>query len=146
MQKETVLSRELLDLVSVAKRLVRQEFKSESGAGLPTLTQFRILHRIKNGVQHVGQLAEAFGISQPATSIMVNTLVQEGLLKRVPHPTDRRQIELHLTTKANAHLETGYRRAFATIDGKLSSLSAAKKKAIAKQLRELTDLLAMAEG
>jgi DNA-binding MarR family transcriptional regulator len=93
------------------------------------------------GTCHVGKLAESFGISQPATSIMVNTLVKQGLLKRVPHPTDRRQIELQLTSKAIHLLNTGHKRTFAKLEKKFASLSGAKKKALATQLRELSLLL-----
>ncbi len=141
MELKATLSRDLVDLATVLTRIVKQEFKAEAGANAPTLTQFRMLHKIKSGVCHVGKLSEAFGISQPATSIMVNTMVKEGLLKRVPHPKDRRQIELHLTSKATTYLETIYKRAFAKVDERLSALSVTKKKAIAKQICEVSRLL-----
>jgi DNA-binding MarR family transcriptional regulator len=141
MEKDASLSRALLDLVSAVKRILRQEFNVEADTKAPTFTQFRILHKIKNGVCHVGKLSEAFGISQPATSIMVNTMVKEGLLKRVPHPTDRRQIELRLTPKATAKLNTGFQRAFSKIEEKLSPLSATKKSEITRQILELSHLL-----
>jgi DNA-binding MarR family transcriptional regulator len=147
MELEAILSRDLLDLVSVLKTIVRREFvKGEAGAKTPTLTQLRMLHKIKKGVCHVGKLSETFGISQPATSIMVNTMVKNGLLKRVAHPTDRRQIELRLTPKALASLETGYKRIFSKIDEKLSPLSAAKKTALSKQIRELSRLLSESDS
>jgi DNA-binding MarR family transcriptional regulator len=145
METETTLSRDLADLALALMRIVKREFKAEAGAHAPTLTQFRMLHKIKGGVRQVGTLAEAFGISQPATSIMVNTMVKAGLLKRVPHAGDRRQIELHLTAKATAELETIYKRAFARIDARLSSLSAARKDAIGKQIREVSLLLSQSE-
>jgi len=145
MELDASLSRALLDLVSVVKRIIRQEFNVEAGAKTPTFAQLSLLHKIKNGVCHVGKLSEALGISQPATSIMVNTMVKEGLLKRAPHPTDRRQIELHLTAKATAELETGYQRAFSKIDKKLSALSAPRKRELSKQILELSQLLSGAE-
>ena len=138
MKMKATLSRDLVDLAMALTRIVKQEFKTEAGTNAPTLTQFRILHKIKSGVCHVGKLSEAFGISQPATSIMVNTMVKEGLLKRVPHPKDRRQIELHLTARATTSLETIYKRAFAKVDERLSALSVTKKKVIAMQIREIS--------
>jgi DNA-binding MarR family transcriptional regulator len=130
-----------MDLVSAIRRIVKQEFSNEAGPIGPTLTQYRMLARIRDGVRHVGTLAEAFGISQPATSAMVNKMVKDGFLKRVPHPTDRRQIELHLTAKANSQLQSGYRRAFLKLDEKLSVLSKTKRNEVAKQIRELSHLL-----
>lgn len=141
MDNNATFSRDLVDLATVVIRIVKQEFKAESGANAPTLTQFRMLHKIRRGICHVGKLSEAFGISQPAASIMVNTMVEEGLLKRVPHPNDRRQIELHLTAKATSYLETIYKRAFAKVDARLSSLSVVRKNSIAKQIREISRLL-----
>ena len=143
---ERTLSRDLVDLALVLTKIVKHEFKAEAGANAPTLTQFRMLHAVKRGVCHVGKLSEAFGISQPATSIMVNTMVRTGLLKRIPHPKDRRQIGLRLTAKAAVSLETVYKRAFATVDGKLSALSVTERKAIAKHIREISRLLSQSEA
>jgi len=146
MESPASLSRELVDLVAVLKRIIRREFKAESGANAPTLTQFGMLDKIRQGVCHVGTLSEALGISQPATSIMINALVEGGFLKRVPHATDRRQIELHLSAKAIRHLETGFERAFAAVDLRLASLPVMKRRAIAKQIHQLSRLLSRPEG
>src|ERR1700719_4263065 len=100
MAKESTLSRELEDLALVLMRIIKREFKADAGAGVPTLTQFRMLHAVRRGVRRVGKLAEEFGISQPAASIMVDAMVKEGLLKRAPHRADRRQVELRPTAKA----------------------------------------------
>ena len=145
MTTQTTLSRELVDLAMAVIRIIKQEIRAEAGANGPTLAQFRMLHKVKKGVCHVGKLAEAFGISQPATSIMVNTMVKEGLLKRGPRSKDRRQIELRLTAKATANLETMYQRAFAKVDHRLLGLSVARKNAFAQQLREVSRLLSGAE-
>jgi DNA-binding MarR family transcriptional regulator len=145
MSTEATLSRELVDLATAVLRIIKREIKAEAGANTPTLAQFRILHKVKKGVCHVGKLSEAFGISQPATSIMVSTMVKEGLLKRSFHPKDRRQIELHLTAKATAHLETMYKRAFARVDERLSALSVARKNSISRDIRELSRLLSQPE-
>ncbi|MCC8957664.1 MarR family transcriptional regulator [Bradyrhizobium sp. Pear77] len=141
MKQGSTLSHDLMDLVAATKRIVRQEFSNEAGPNGPTLTQYRMLHRIRGGVRQVGTLAEAFGISQPAASIMVSKMVRDGFLKRVPHPTDRRQIELHLTAKANSQLESGLGRAFLRLDEKLSVLSKTKRNEVAKHIRELSRLL-----
>src|SRR4051812_31150952 len=105
MRINPILPRELTDLAFVLMEILKQELKSAAKADTPTLTQFKILYMIKGGVLHVGKLAEALGITQPATSKMVDVMVKDGLLKRAPHPNDRRQIELHLTAKASASLD-----------------------------------------
>ncbi len=146
MENEDTLSRDLVDLAMVLNRIVKYAFKLEAKSSSPTLTQFRMLHKIRTGVCHVGKLSEEFGISQPATSIMVNAMVEGGLLKRVPHPTDRRRIELHLTAKASKSLDTVYKRAFAKVDERLAGLSEMQKKAVAKQIREVSRHLSQSEA
>jgi len=139
-----ILSHELADMALILMEIIKQEFKSSAGVNAPTLTQFKMLYTIKDGIRHVGKLAEVFGISQPATSKMVNVMVKDGLLKRIPHPNDRRQIELHLTPKAQTSIQSLYKRAFEKIDERLEDLSSTKKKSLAKQVHEITKLLTQA--
>jgi DNA-binding MarR family transcriptional regulator len=146
MKKEPALSRELADLALVLMKIIKREFKSESGPGVPTLTQFRMLHVVRRGVTGVGKLAELFGISQPAASIMVETMVKDGLLKRTPHPVDRRQVELRLTPKAAARLDAILGRAFKKIDARLEALPSAEKKALARGARAAARLLSGPEA
>jgi DNA-binding MarR family transcriptional regulator len=135
------LSHELADLTLVLMEIIKQEFKAPAGPCAPTLTQFKTLMVIRDGVCHVGKLSEAFGISQPAASIMVEAMVKDGLLKRVPLPRDRRQISLRLTAQATASIDAIYKRAFKKIDGRLAGLSSARKKALAKEIREIACLV-----
>ena len=137
------LSRELADMSLILMEIIKQEFKVGAGKNAPTMTQFKMLYVIRDGVGHVGKLAEAFGISQPAASKMVDIMVKDGLLKRFPHPHDRRQIELRLTPKASASIETMYKRAYAKIDERLEDLPDAKKKNLVKHLQEVKALLSI---
>jgi DNA-binding MarR family transcriptional regulator len=141
MKIKSTLSHELANLALILMEILKQECKSASGTTAPTLTQFKMLYIIKGGVRHVGKLAEALNISQPAASKMVEIMVLDGLLKRIPHPHDRRQIELHLTAKASANINAIYQRAFKTIEDQLSSLSTAKKKHLAARIQEISCLL-----
>jgi DNA-binding MarR family transcriptional regulator len=135
------LAAELANLTLVVNGIIRQEFNASAGARGGTFAQFRMLHAVKNGIRHVGKLSDRFGISQPAASVMVDALVADRLLRRVPHSEDRRRIELHLTPKAAAKIDAIYKRAYATIDGRLSKLPKAKKKSLATSLGEVVALL-----
>jgi len=148
MDNASPLARELVELTSILKRLVRQEFRTAGGGAkaAPTLTQYRMLRQIQNGISQVGQLSEAFGTTQPATSIMVETMVRQGFLSRVAHATDRRRIELRLTPLAVSSLETNYRRALASIDRRLAALPKARRAALTAQIRALIGVLAEPAG
>jgi DNA-binding MarR family transcriptional regulator len=141
MGTERSLSRELVDLSFALMDIIKQEFKVAPGDGAPTLTQCKMLMVIRGGVCHVGKLSEAFGISQPAASIMVDAMVKDGLISKVPLRQDRRQIRLRLTPRATSSIDAIHKRAFKRIDRRLSVLSVARKKALAKQVHEISRLV-----
>ena len=145
MKSEKKLSRELADLSFALIEIIKQEFRANAKPGGPTMAQFKLLCMIREGVQHVGKLAEAFGISQPATSKMVDLMVKEGFLKRVPHSTDRRQIELHLTKQATTAIDVMYEKALLRIDGHLKEISPSKKKEITTVIKEVSQILSNAK-
>jgi DNA-binding MarR family transcriptional regulator len=70
-----------------------------------TFTQLRILLAIEYGKDQVGKLARSAHVAQPAMSKTVDHLIRRGLVRRGPHPTDRRQIKLSLTPKGTALTE-----------------------------------------
>ncbi len=146
MKKTPSLARELVDLAFLLTKTIKAEFRADAGPGVPTLTQFRMLHFVRGGGGRVGRLAAEFGISQPAASLMVEAMAREGLLKRVPHPADRRQIELRLTAKAAARIDAIRARAFAKIDARLGRLSAADRRALAGRIQEVSRLLRGPDG
>lgn len=50
----------------------------------------------------VGEVAAGVGTSMPATSELLDRLVEEGLIERSVNPADRRQVLLRLTPRARA--------------------------------------------
>ena len=67
-----------------------------------TFNQLRILLAIEYGKDQVGKLARSANVAQPAMSRIVDRLISLDLVRRDPHPTDRRQIKLSLTPKGTA--------------------------------------------
>ncbi len=61
----------------------------EAHIDLP-FSRFRALRRIAVRDLTQTDLARRLGIDAPATSVIVNDLVDRGLVAREPHPTDRR--------------------------------------------------------
>jgi len=64
-----------------------------------TMAQFSILREIHQGKTSVSQLAEAGHISRPAISRLVDILVRKNLVNRLDDPTDRRHVNLSLTSE-----------------------------------------------
>jgi DNA-binding MarR family transcriptional regulator len=74
--------------------------KERPGTNL-TLAQYRILARVQAGMGKASVLGEIQGVSLPAMSRMVDTLVRKGLLLRSPNSEDRRQVVLQLTRRGH---------------------------------------------
>ncbi len=70
-----------------------------------TVEQFHVLRLVRRGARTVSALAEAKKISRPAISQAVEALVQHGLLARAQSTSDRRVMELTLTTAGDDLLD-----------------------------------------
>ena len=71
-----------------------------AGRGM-TLLQLIVLHFISALAPATPtDLAEALDTKLPATSAMIDRLVQAGLVARVPDPQDRRRVQLSITAAA----------------------------------------------
>ena len=64
-----------------------------------TPSKFHALRRIVEGRQYVSQLADCMHLSRPNISRLVDELVTDGLIERLPDPHDRRNIRLRMTEK-----------------------------------------------
>ena len=66
-----------------------------------TLGQLRALFVLYHGgPTPIGQLGAALGLGKPAASLLVDALVQRGLVERHEDPTDRRRTLAHLSPTA----------------------------------------------
>ena len=87
------------DLAVSAMRLVRRLRLRHAGDTVP-VAQLSILTTIlRDGPMTTGELARRERIKPPSISRSSHALVQVGLLERVSHATDRRQVLLTLTER-----------------------------------------------
>jgi DNA-binding MarR family transcriptional regulator len=70
--------------------------KVAAATGLP-FSRVRALWRLERGPSTLAELAHDMGTDAPATTVLINSLEQRGLVKRSPHPTDRRAKQVSLT-------------------------------------------------
>jgi len=64
--------------------------------GLP-FSRIRALWRLERGPRTLAELANEMGTDAPATTVLVDALEDRGLVKRTPHPTDRRAKQVSIT-------------------------------------------------
>jgi DNA-binding MarR family transcriptional regulator len=76
----------------------RGEWRRKVGdaTGLP-FSRVRALWRLERGARTLAELAEDMGTDAPATTVLINALESRGLVRRTPHPTDRRAKHVSLT-------------------------------------------------
>lgn len=92
----------LLAGLHVLMGFVRQEMRRNRRAGL-SIPHFRALIFLSHGGDtSVSGMAEHLGLSLPATSRLVDTLAQRGLLARHRQSGDRRRVLLALTPRGRA--------------------------------------------
>ena len=86
----------MMDVMPKAMQSLREEMRQGRGDRL-TVSQFRVLAGVNRGVAANKDLGELLGVSEAAISRMVDHLVQDGLIKKSIHKSDRRQSVLSLT-------------------------------------------------
>jgi DNA-binding MarR family transcriptional regulator len=89
----------------------------------------------------VSQLARILGVGNPTASILVQQLVERGLVTRTEHPTDRRHTIISLSQKG-AEIGAGRREAREKQWQRwLSNLSSDELSALARGLSALTNVV-----
>lgn len=102
--------------------------KVVEATGLP-FSRVRALWRLAGGPRTLVELAGDIGADAPATTVVVNALEERGLVKRAPHPTDRRAKQVSLTAAG--------RRMLAVVDAIPDPPPAALERLPAHELQRL---------
>jgi DNA-binding MarR family transcriptional regulator len=95
-QQRVIAGRKLMHLAQLIARLEQRALNDDLSLGY---RQMRILNHIHGGVSSATELAKRFGVTAPAISETLESLVVRGLIKREPNESDRRSIRLVLTSE-----------------------------------------------
>jgi DNA-binding MarR family transcriptional regulator len=92
------LSREVWTLMSdlVLDHQRRREVSEAVGL---SFSRTRAVRRVADEPMSMGELAAALGIDRPNATVLVDDLERQGLVRRRPHPTDRRAKMVEATRK-----------------------------------------------
>ncbi|HEY9545718.1 MAG TPA: MarR family transcriptional regulator [Solimonas sp.] len=77
--------------------------KISEATGMP-FSRYRALKRLRAESRTLRDLAEEMGTDAPATTVLVDDLETRGLVKRQPHPADRRAKLVSLTAAGRRQL------------------------------------------
>jgi DNA-binding MarR family transcriptional regulator len=135
---ETALASTLrLSVMRLARRMRQQRAESSL-----TLTQVAALATVERhpGVTP-GELAAREKVQPPSMTKVVAALEAAGLLRRQPHPTDGRQVQLRCTAEGSALLKEDRRRREAWLAQRLAELEPGEL-AVLRQAAGVLDKLA----
>ncbi len=130
-------ARDILETVPLVMRFIRDQIRQRCAPGLslPQVRTLAFLDRAQNS--SLSALAGHVGLTLPATSRLINGLVDDGLVKRQAVAANRRQIALMLTGRGCATLEKARNEIRLHLAGRLKPLSAAEHKKVQGALQVL---------
>jgi len=105
--------------------------------------QYRILGVLmKEGTPlSMSELGKRQYISKPYMTILVNQLIQDGYVQRIPDTIDRRVINIAITTEGKKHLKQVGSRYKETIKNMLSELDSRDLEELCQSLEKLRNIL-----
>lgn len=95
----------------------------------------------KEGKLPISEVGKKLYISTPNMTKLLNKLIDEGLVERIPEAKDRRIININLTDKGSLYLEDKFMELKSTLKDKFSSLSDEKLYKLDNSLIILKDTL-----
>ena len=95
------LSREVWTLMSDLVLDHQRRRQVSEAVGL-SFSRTRAVRRVADEPMSMGELAAALGIDRPNATVLVDDLEAQGLVRRRPHPTDRRAKLVEATRKGKS--------------------------------------------
>jgi DNA-binding MarR family transcriptional regulator len=123
MPKTTVADLELASALRMAVMRLSRRLRQERAGHDLSLTQISALAVLaRSGPLTPTELAAAERVQPPSMTRVVAGLEERGLVRRTPHPTDRRQVLITVTDAARSVIDEDRRRRTAWLVDHLAAL------------------------
>jgi DNA-binding MarR family transcriptional regulator len=97
---------ELVETLLTVTHAIRREHNARLASLDASVPRGRLLRAMTElGRPRMSELAKSLGLSARTITTSVDALEREGLLKRSPHPTDRRATLVELTAMGRQHVD-----------------------------------------
>ena len=127
-------------LNSAAIHLLRRIAQRDGTDGVTPARLSAMSVLVYGGEQTLGDLARRQGVSLPTMSRLVDALVRDGLVSRVPHAADRRAVVLTATAHGRAVMERARARRVERLAEELAGLTRDELTALERALTALERL------
>lgn len=98
---------ETADQLRLAVGRLARRLRTQSAGGLTPSQRSVLASLMRHGPLTMGRLADIEGISRPSITGIVGRLAERGLVRRVPDPTDGRQMLAEVTADGDAAVRRG---------------------------------------
>jgi DNA-binding MarR family transcriptional regulator len=136
------------DLVELSARFSQAFLRwlDESPGGGLTYPRLRILESLHcQGPEKMRSLADAIGLSARNMTALADSLEADGLVRRTPHPTDRRITLLELTDEGMAAAGESLTPRLVAVSSVFDDLSPTERERLRAALEKLVDVMAHTE-
>jgi DNA-binding MarR family transcriptional regulator len=108
---------------SAALHLLRRLAQEDRATGVtaPRLSALSVL--VFGGARTIGSLAAIEGVTPPTMTRLVAAMTADGLVERLPDPTDRRLVRVQATASGRSLLLAGRDRRVATLAAMMAPLT-----------------------
>lgn len=104
-------------------------------------SDLRAVNLLETGPVAQGQLAGQLGLAPASVTALIDRLEAHGLVRRIPHPSDRRVTLIELLPRARQELAGVYRPIGSAVLNAASSLNPAEKNRVATLLQQWAEIL-----
>ena len=135
-------ARRILTSLRRLARALRLHDRETQGRHGVTAAQMFVLHALgaEDGIS-LNDLAERIATDQSSASVVVQRLVESGLVQRTTRSDDRRHIELRLTAKGRAIVRDGPPPPHARIAKVIASMAESERRRFARLLERFVNEL-----
>ena len=131
-------STSLMSLLFVVGRRMKEEMKESGRKSRCSWLHFEVMRYVGSaGKPLMRDVAEHFSVTPPAATLLIEAMVEAGLLRRVLDPKDRRAVRVALTAKANQLLKRGMQDRTAAIKRLFSVLDSREERALLEILTKV---------
>ncbi len=134
---------ELLQVVPRIMDVIRADVRRRRGEDL-SVAQFRTLAFLdRNPDISLSAVAEHIGLTLPSMSKLIDGLVERELVTRETCPGDRRRINLGLTPRGQATINSAFATTRAVLAARVAPLSEQERENLVRTMQELRPLFMM---
>ena len=105
-------------------------------------SHFQIMNVLnEDGMMPISEVGKKLFISTPNMTKLLNKLIDEEMVERIPDKNDRRIINIDLTEKGRSYLDEQFKKMQSSLKERLSTLSDDKIDKLYDSLENLKDVL-----